>query len=65
MDDPAGAQDEPGEIRRARGDLRGFPEPDRARQERAPSFETIEQIAKRLRVPVMALFDFSEGHSGR
>jgi len=26
----------------------------------APSFETIDQIAKRLRVPVMALFDFGE-----
>jgi transcriptional regulator with XRE-family HTH domain len=26
----------------------------------APSFETIEQIAKRLRVPVKALFDFPE-----
>jgi transcriptional regulator with XRE-family HTH domain len=25
----------------------------------APSFETIEEIAKRLRVPVMVLFDFS------
>ena len=25
----------------------------------APSFETIEQMAKRLRVPVKALFDFS------
>lgn len=26
----------------------------------APSFETIEQIAKALRVPVMALFDFGK-----
>ena len=26
----------------------------------APSFETIEQMAKRLRVPVIALFDFDE-----
>jgi transcriptional regulator with XRE-family HTH domain len=26
----------------------------------APSFETIERMAKRLRVPVMALFDFAE-----
>jgi len=26
----------------------------------APSFETIEQIARRLRVPVKALFDFPE-----
>ena len=25
----------------------------------APSFETIEQIAKALRLPVMALFDFA------
>lgn len=25
----------------------------------APSFETIEQIAKALRLPVVALFDFS------
>ena len=25
----------------------------------APSFETIEQMAKRLRVPVRALFDFT------
>ena len=25
----------------------------------APSFETIEQMAKRLRVPVKVLFDFS------
>jgi transcriptional regulator with XRE-family HTH domain len=25
----------------------------------APSFETIEQMAKRLRVPVKALFDFN------
>jgi transcriptional regulator with XRE-family HTH domain len=25
----------------------------------APSFETIEHMAKRLRVPVMVLFDFS------
>lgn len=24
----------------------------------APSFETIEHIARKLRVPVMALFDF-------
>jgi transcriptional regulator with XRE-family HTH domain len=29
----------------------------------APSFETIEQISKRLRVPVMALFDFSARRS--
>jgi transcriptional regulator with XRE-family HTH domain len=26
----------------------------------APSFETIEQIAKRLRLPVKALFDFPD-----
>jgi transcriptional regulator with XRE-family HTH domain len=26
----------------------------------APSFETLEQIAKRLRLPVKDLFDFSE-----
>jgi transcriptional regulator with XRE-family HTH domain len=26
----------------------------------APSFETMEQIAKRLRVPVKAVFDFPE-----
>lgn len=26
----------------------------------APSFETLEQMAKKLRVPVKALFDFSE-----
>jgi len=26
----------------------------------APSFETIERMARRLRVPVMALFDFGE-----
>jgi transcriptional regulator with XRE-family HTH domain len=26
----------------------------------SPSFETLEQMAKRLRVPVKALFDFSE-----
>ena len=26
----------------------------------APSFETLEQIARRLRVPVRALFDFPE-----
>jgi transcriptional regulator with XRE-family HTH domain len=26
----------------------------------APSFETIEQMARRLRVPVKALFDFAE-----
>ena len=26
----------------------------------APSFETIEQMAKRLRVPVMVLFDFRQ-----
>ena len=26
----------------------------------APSFETLEQIAKRLRMPVKALFDFPE-----
>lgn len=26
----------------------------------APSFETIEHMAKRLRVPVKVLFDFSE-----
>jgi transcriptional regulator with XRE-family HTH domain len=25
----------------------------------APSFETIERMAKKLRIPVMALFDFS------
>jgi transcriptional regulator with XRE-family HTH domain len=28
----------------------------------APSFETIERIAHELRVPVKALFDFSEPH---
>jgi transcriptional regulator with XRE-family HTH domain len=27
----------------------------------APSFETIERMAKRLRVPVKALFDFETG----
>jgi transcriptional regulator with XRE-family HTH domain len=27
---------------------------------KAPSFETIEHMAKRLKVPVMALFDFGE-----
>lgn len=26
----------------------------------APSFESIERMAKRLRVPVMVLFDFGE-----
>lgn len=26
----------------------------------SPSFETIDRIAKRLRVPVMALFDFGQ-----
>jgi len=31
----------------------------------APSFETIEQMAKRLRVPVKALFDFSEMRAGK
>jgi transcriptional regulator with XRE-family HTH domain len=29
----------------------------------APSFDTLEMIAKRLRVPVKALFDFPEGRS--
>jgi len=29
----------------------------------APSFETIEHIAKRLRVPVIALFDFERDRS--
>jgi transcriptional regulator with XRE-family HTH domain len=28
----------------------------------APSFETIEHMAKRLRVPVMELFDFRNQH---
>jgi transcriptional regulator with XRE-family HTH domain len=28
----------------------------------APSFETIDQIAKRLRLPVKVLFDFPEKH---
>ena len=27
----------------------------------APSFETIERMAKKLRLPIMALFDFSQG----
>lgn len=31
----------------------------------APSFETIEQMAKRLRVPVKALFDFPERQAQR
>lgn len=31
----------------------------------APSFETIEQVARRLKVPVMALFDFSEQEPSR
>ena len=31
----------------------------------APSFETIEHIAKRLRIPVMALFDFAEKHPSK
>jgi transcriptional regulator with XRE-family HTH domain len=29
----------------------------------APSFETIERMARRLRVPVMTLFDFGERES--
>jgi transcriptional regulator with XRE-family HTH domain len=31
----------------------------------APSFETIERVAKRLRVPVKALFEFSETRTSR
>lgn len=31
----------------------------------SPSFETLEQIAKRLRMPVKALFDFSEKRLGK
>jgi transcriptional regulator with XRE-family HTH domain len=31
----------------------------------APSFETIEQIAKKLRVPVKALFDFPERRAAK
>jgi transcriptional regulator with XRE-family HTH domain len=31
----------------------------------APSFETIEQLANRLRVPVKALFDFPERRAAR
>jgi transcriptional regulator with XRE-family HTH domain len=31
----------------------------------APSFETIEQSAKKLRVPVKALFDFPERRAGK
>ncbi len=31
----------------------------------APSFETIEHMAKRLRVPVRALFDFRESERSR
>jgi transcriptional regulator with XRE-family HTH domain len=31
----------------------------------APSFETIERIANRLRVPVKALFDFPEKRAAR
>jgi transcriptional regulator with XRE-family HTH domain len=33
------------------------------RGRKAPSFETIERMAKRLRVPVVALFDFGERES--
>ena len=31
----------------------------------SPSFETLEQMAKRLRVPVKALFDFPEKRAGK
>ena len=31
----------------------------------SPSFETLEQIAHRLRLPVKALFDFPERRVGR
>jgi transcriptional regulator with XRE-family HTH domain len=31
----------------------------------APSFETIEQMAKRLRLPVKALFEFGDGRQVR
>jgi transcriptional regulator with XRE-family HTH domain len=31
----------------------------------APSFETIEQMAKRLRVPVRMLFDFPEKRAAK
>jgi DNA-binding XRE family transcriptional regulator len=31
----------------------------------APSFETIELMARRLHVPVKALFEFPERHAGR
>ena len=31
----------------------------------APSFETIEQMARRLRIPVKSLFDFSETRASR
>jgi len=31
----------------------------------APSFETIEQMAKRLRVPVKALFDFTAASTAK
>lgn len=31
----------------------------------APSFETIERMAKRLRVPVKALFEFAERQATR
>ena len=31
----------------------------------APSFETIEQMARRLRVPATALFDFDDSRGGR
>jgi transcriptional regulator with XRE-family HTH domain len=31
----------------------------------APSFETIEQMARRLRVPVKALFDFHEERTAK
>jgi len=31
----------------------------------APSFETIEQMARRLRVPVSTLFDFPERRPAR
>lgn len=31
----------------------------------APSFETIEQMARRLRVPVKALFDFTDQRAAK
>ena len=31
----------------------------------SPSFETIERMSKKLRVPVKALFDFSESQAAR